>query len=262
MAITTRIRSCKLRQEYGVYSGCEAEYIVSGVTGASLSAAAVAAITATDIPDYGDALPASTNLYVDSIDADLAGTDGTNYEFIVKVRYIPYGEFLGAWVWKGSTSLAQTNTARDIGGADITVQYTYPDDYVADPAYAGQTITQGGTVGVLKPQLELVGNGIVETNTPLVTMDSWLNKTNSTDWQGGQAGSWYISNVAYTILDVSSSPRKYMFEVTAQWRYSGWHPTAVFVDPVTGQPPPDLVAGLGHKTVLSYQNFDFNNVWS
>ena len=50
---------------------------------------------------------------------------------------------------------------------------------------------------------------------------------------------------------------KYRYQIEFQFNKDTWNPTAVFIDDRTQKPPPNLVEGIGYKTIEWHEAVDF-----
>lgn len=164
------------------------------------------------------------------------------------------------WVWSASSTLSGEQVTQ-IGGTPITVQYTYPATYKYDDALQGQTVTQGAAVSVMRHAGEYKATGTITltANTPEVLKANFDGYINSAEWKGNAIGTVMCTGCDYETVDYAA--KRYRFTFSFQYKEQGWQPEVVFVDPNTGQPPPDLVSGTGRKTITWYPSVDFNSLW-
>ena len=148
--------------------------------------------------------------------------------------------------WRGGTALQQITTELDINGLPITVTHN--------------GVSQGGEINVLEAQSTLIGDPVVETNSPGVISQSWAGRVASNAWEGGQPGEWLCESVTFEPVDLTSDPNRYRLTFTMRRKAGGWQPSAVYVDPETDRPPPDLVEGQSIKTVEWYPSKDFDEI--
>lgn len=157
---------------------------------------------------------------------------------------------------RAGSSLSQIMTNKDRAGNPITLEYTYPDDYKHDDDLKGKTVTQGGTVTLLKP--ERVREYLIrETNDPDVVSESYEGRVNGVEFLGGAVGTWLCSSITGTNDNSNQSTPSWVNTYMFQYREDGWNPEAAFSDKNTGDPPPDLVADTGIKTIDEYEIADF-----
>lgn len=249
------------QESYGVITGLKARYLVVGASGASLSAKIADALAASGIPAFGDIPAAFTNLIL--VNRSVSLVDHQQTKFYVDCEYLAAGDAESGFIFRGSTSLSQVERDKDIGGVPITVSHTFSTDPAVepDPQYQGKTLVQGGTVSVLRPQMELTATGILSRDFPQNEMAAWEGYTNSEPWANGPAGFWLCSSVNFKVLDVSTSPQKCLFEFTFQGRGDGWNPWVTFKDPRTGDVPYGLVDGVGRKHPAEYPARDYNTLF-
>jgi hypothetical protein len=88
----------------------------------------------------------------------------------------------------------------------------------------------------------------------------YLGLVNEKPWFDEGAEKWLCTLVAAN-TDIPSSPTKWQVNFAFQRNPDGWNREIVFVDPRTGQPPPDLVDGVGRKKLIMYRRADFNELF-
>jgi hypothetical protein len=260
MAATARLKDVTLKQEYGVYTGLDASYTVTGLTSSTIAEGAIEALGT--VGAYGTAFSGSSNLIIVEKTAKLVDySSSASREFTVDVKYVPYGELQDNWVWSWEVSLSQKQRNTDIFGLPLSVEYTYPSDYQLRPELADATVQAGATVTTDYAIIELIGRKIISTNTPTVYINQWLNYVNTDAWGPFGARDCRVARVAPKLLDISTSPHKYLFEVVIQCKGDGWDSNIAFTDPNTGEMPTDATPGTGYKGVFTHFDFDFNTVW-
>jgi len=166
---------------------------------------------------------------------------------------------------RAGSNLSQIETNKDKNGDAISLEYTYPSTYEHKPELAGKTVKQGGTITLLKPEITREYE-IREPNDPTELTRLYGGKTNSTAMHGTgdvdspDYGTWMLASINGS-SDNNNSGTEYWNNVYVfQYREDGWNPEAAFNDPNTGDPPPDLVADTGIKTVDRYDKVDFKTL--
>jgi hypothetical protein len=149
-----------------------------------------------------------------------------------------------------STSIVQKTTNKDANGNLITVSHTWPDD---DPNYPGETHTQTGEINVYLAQKTLTVSGFRTTVEPWVFNKRLVGFVNNGNFYGESSRSWMCTEVGFDKVSETVYDMSFQF----QHNSDGWDPTAVFIDQRTGQPPADLVDGVGIKTVRYQGVVDF-----
>jgi hypothetical protein len=243
-------------EKWGIVNKFCARYLVTGVTGASVSARIAAVLADVNLPGYWDTLAAYPGMRC--VDRTVTLIDDNVGSFYVDVEYVPIADSQAGFIFESTGSLNQVTKERNYYGVPITVSHTYPAD---DPDFPSETVTQGASVSVMSPQITMAATGIIQVDYPLNTLVDWLWKVNSVAWMGGIAGGWLCVDVGHKLLDSSTSPYKYQFRFAFQYKPDGWNPMAYFIDSRTGEPPSGLVAGTGYKTVSSYPTKDFNELF-
>ena len=185
----------------------------------------------------------------------------------VKIRIVYKGYPLPTYEFDGASNQVETNL--NANGNQMYTQYTYPSDYHPDPRrVAGTTSVQGGlvsihvtepiftvrfivTAGTVGPQTidgETTYYGGELSATEIMTwLAAFENCTNANTYTIGLlVGTWHqwkITNVRGSSKDGGQS---YEASVTFQFRWNTWDEQVTFINPDTGKPPPDLIAGVGY----------------
>ena len=177
--------------------------------------------------------------------------------FAAKVRTTYHGFPLPVFEFGGGLNEYQTNIA--VGGTPITVSYDYPADYALNIRLQGTTQTQG--VMLSRPVPEpcftlrlivtsgLIGNAVVNASEMMSYYKfAFEGKINSNvygmGFLMGVPHTWLCEQVHGTSHDGGQT---YEASLTFHYKPNGWDPMATYINPDTGQPPPDLVAGTGYK---------------
>lgn len=226
--------------------------LVTGVTG-DANARVYNAMIDPAMPDYGDEHPTIEGLYLIDRYGEALSTG------VVKVRLV-YKRPSRNWTPTDTTTpqivvgttLQQYQTYRDINGDTITVSYTIPGKGLK---------TTGVSVSVLLPSSTLHLVRTEDTN-PQVKSGIYSGKVNSAGWAfdpEAPARTWLCTGIVGRSNDGGTS-----FEVSYDFLHKrtlatdNWDGVAEFIDPTTGQPPPDLELGTGRKIVLLYEEINFN----
>jgi len=244
------------REEYGAMQFLRLRYLVTGVSGSGGASSLQAALTDAGVPAYGVRSTTFPNLYCVNRSARLA--PGAKDVFEVDVELVSSSQLEAGWIFHFSTAQQNYETQRDGNGFPITVQYQFPNDHW-DSDLAGVLLTQGATINVLRPAYEAYATGIVDTEFPLSVQEKYFLHVNSTEWFGAQPGEWMCASIISDPHDLSTEPRKYKFQVRFQHKRGGWQPMVYFQH--QGEIPPDLIPGIGYKSVYWYAGADFNEMW-
>lgn len=165
----------------------------------------------------------------------------------------PPGE---AWVPSGGAGLEEISTQLDRNGTQIITEH--------------EGIIQGGQIHPLMPRRELQFSWSAQADTPGQLVDAYVGKVNSDTWQNGSPRTWLCMSFNFGIANAATTPVTYDF--TANFRQkddgtvndsgepTGHDPQIIFIDPETGKPPSNLVAGEGYKTVVWYDEAVFGNL--
>lgn len=254
-----------LRQEYGCYTGMTANLRVSGLTSSDPVDGVAEALAA--CPAYGSVPDVSTNLILSEKEAKMVSYAPTARVVDVTLTYIAYSKLADKWVWKFTPGRKQVSTNKDVLGIPLFASYTYPTaesemgEYVLRPELAGQTVVTGASVTTDYGTGILRGQGIMLSDSALIYPNMWMGMVNSEPWGGIAAGKCRVEEVTPETIDYSTSPRKVLVDVTIQIDAAGFDKPYAFKDPNTGEPPADVVPGVGLKLAVVNQTMDFNKVW-
>ena len=245
--------SIVLEEEGGAVVSFKVTYLVTGLVGTG-SAKFTEALSATGLPAALSVPTLSANLVLVKRTPRLIG-DNNNTRLKVDLEYVSKGDSPYNFVFTGGTSLKQIQTEKDGAGIPITLSHTWPAD---DPDFPSETKTQGASVSVEAQEVRMTATGILSRDYPWRESAEWVGFLNSTPWADGGARQWRCQDVSFESFDKSTSPPKYLFHYEFVFDGLGWQPGVVFIDPRTGKPPENLVAGTGTKTVGWYPTKDFN----
>jgi hypothetical protein len=165
--------------------------------------------------------------------------------------------FTGAVLGEVRCNIGQKTSNLDIDGDQVSVSHTYPAD---DPNHPDETLTQGGEFSYFEPQQTVFIRGTKATRTPWLIANNIVGHVNNQSWAGQAARKWLCTGCTWKTASVSGATRRYFMDFEFQFDRDGWDPTVVFIDDVTGKPPPNLVADVGYKTVEKMPAADFDAV--
>jgi len=226
--------------------------IVKGVTGeedyldsSDIGSRLKAAIYHPEIPQIGDSYPYESSAILYQIDCIALDAD------IVKLR-LKYRTGHWKWIWpketsiESSGSLIQRETNKDYNNDLVTLSYTYPN---------GETVEISPLMPISMPQETLTFRRD-ESSAPY-SYNNYIGKVNDGTWQGGVAYSWLCTGITGR-----KTSRSFYWSNVFTFQYDPitlWRAHAIFIDPNTGQPPPDLTAD-GDKLVHIYEAIDFDGL--
>jgi len=228
-----------------------------GGTQQDLLNAAVQQVQAITGP-LGSQCPGEPNgsTYLEEFIPELLSTD------VVQVRIVYKGYPQIQIEFNGSLSTVQANL--DANGDPITVEYTYPSDYVLNERLRGQTIEQGVMVSRVIPEFTMsfkfttVGSGPAGTGADYVLNFclSYLGCVNFGVWGSapGAARTWLCENVRAISRDGGTT---YEWTVVFHYRDSNWDTLVAFINPDDGKPPSDLLYAVGYKYIQTYETANF-----
>lgn len=158
---------------------------------------------------------------------------------------------------KTSIQQKQTNFTVNPDGSQelITVKYTYPK---TDPNYAGQTITQTGTIEVPLPMKTYSLQGYMLTLDPSGLANQFIASVNADIWNNEAPRTWLCTEASYERMTYG----QYLFGFEFQHNPDGWDPTVLFIDDRSNRPPPDLKPGVGYYTIEYLEGVDFNSLFA
>lgn len=238
------------------------KYLITGFTGTN-AGILFDALNASGLPKALEVCPYSDNLLVVNRIPRVVG-DGENRMVYVEIVYqrrrkVVFQQTGDNFVVTVGSTLQEIETAFDLNGQQVSVEHTYDS---SDPDYPSTTLTQGGTVRVLRPQATRSFQGVLSSNFPDGIQREYEGRTNIAPWGGDPAGTWLCVAVNFRSSDVSSFIPRWEFQFDFQHNIFGWDDYAVFIDRRTGTPPPDLVPGTGYKQLTLYARTDFNRIFA
>lgn len=252
----------------GIYQELRFSALVTGLTQTdnSILSAAIAAATAA----HAELTPggASTNypgLYCSGIDARVyedVGKVMIDYTFIRAsggfITYFGsgYHDSGALFTYDGGTSLTQFETPRDAYGNNIVVQHTW-DGTEIEPGVTGVTDAICQPISVQTPLTVVTARGYLQLSYPDIVSKAWTGYVNSDIWAGEPPGTWMVTNVTWSPVDTDATPYVFEFSFTFENNWQGYQPLAWFNNPRTGNPPWNVVPGLGIKRITWYPAREF-----
>jgi hypothetical protein len=219
---------------------------VTGFTGAA-SQRPFEAETATGIPTYGSAHPDIAPLLV--VNKSVRMIDADNARVVVTYRRPRENQKPDPAdndetpTLTMSVSLVEITSNKDATGADILVTY--------------DGISQSAEVTKQLPLITFRLSRREQDHPTLRALDCVGKLNNASFTIGGQslaAGTVLCSNISTRTDDNSET---FFVEYEFQYFAAGWEVVVYYIDPDTGRPPADLVAGTGIKPVPVYEEEDF-----
>lgn len=201
-------------------------------------------------PQIGDPHPAIPTAYLFNIELISVSSEDVKARFFYEERWTDRRITI-------NTVLVQEQTNLDINGDVISTTYTYPDDYKLDDRVKGSAVTQGGFISTFVPH-KTIQFDIRQLATIEFLADNFIKRTNLSDWrEPGDKGLWLCMDISGMSPDSGINwDNKYAFEKRDQ----GWEGVAVFIDPNTNQPPPDVEDGTGIVASQIYGEADFSEL--
>lgn len=217
------------------------------------------ALAASGMPQQGDAAPGNTNLRMFRRTVQPIPGDPTQARVVCEYKTV--ADWEDSFILSIGTGLNSYQTNTDILGNLVQLSYTYPADYPVEDLQS-QTLETAANESVMEPRITLTGTGTLFVYYPLQVTQSWLWHMNSTAWAGWPAGYWLCTACDATPRDIGiGRAPKWRFRWTFELNVRGWPVVAKIVDPNTGIVPPDVVEGVGTKSVLWYPSRDFNELF-
>jgi len=236
-------------------------FLVSGVTG-DPDTILYNAATAFGLPDYGDVHPSISGTYVREITAE--PMRGSNTKALVRIIYRPSSggtpdpdpDSNDPMIeLSGVTSDIMTDI--DVDGTPISVDYTLTE--APSPPEYPYTDTRLVPVPIVSPNATLSVSRI-ESAFPLAKIRTYRGTTNHTNWcvdPDAPARTWLCRNISASSRDGGAS---YLVRYDFEYRNSpptyNWDELVLWSN--GGNPPADLVEGVGRKTVQVYPQANFN----
>lgn len=155
-----------------------------------------------------------------------------------------------------SAALNQVTTHQDRNGVAVVVSHTFPGD---DPKFPNQTQSKGMEFSYEEPQLALRATGYKFTQFPHLLAFATVGRVNVAPWFGAPAREWMCMSCRYSPLSPDSQS-SYNMEFEFQRKLRTWDSTLIFIDDRTGEPPPNLVQGIGKKTIEMHESVNFEAV--
>ena len=125
-------------------------------------------------------------------------------------------------------------------------------------------VVQGATINPFEARQVLRVGNLFYTNWPQLFVQQWVNTVNIGSFRFGDfpplsnPRTWHITDMTYDLQDGGLPGLDlYLMVISLRHNPDGWDPGVVFIDPETGKPPSDLVAGTGYKTVIHYTETNF-----
>lgn len=150
-----------------------------------------------------------------------------------------------------NTSLAYVEDYVDNQGNPITVVYTYPSDYIGNPAFPGKLFTQGKAVSrpTSEPtfMVKFTTSGLPGITQLALLVGMVNNGPYPVGVIGGAARTWLCTGFRALSEDGGIT---YNASLSMQYRATTWDNKIMFINPDTGSPPPDLIVGTGSKTPM------------
>lgn len=201
------------------------------------------ALTASGIPSRGDSHPISSAYRVDSIRVE--PLEGSVTKARVTVTYKPWiprrfvpNDTQDCDVQIGA-SMQDVESVFDANGDDILVTHN--------------EITQRGKINKAEVimTLQLTRR---ETTNPRTKAQQYTGKVNSVPWIGDPEMSWLCRSISGHSDDGGDS---YMVTYEFHRKLPDWNVWVAWVDPATGEHPPDLVEGGGLLLFQVYETINF-----
>lgn len=232
-----------------------------------LGAAAMgAALDEIGTPRYGDRLDNTflspgfslilRERVVDIIDEGIANVTLT-YENAYQIDNMPDrydSPFMGAMQGEVRCNVQQKASNLDADGQQVVLFHTYGPD---DPNFPNETRFQGGEFTYYAAQRSFAISGIKETLAPWAIANSITGRVNLFPFSGEIARSWLCVACNWKPQGAYYGATRYYMTFEFQFDQDTWDPTVVFIDEVTGKPPPGLIMGEGIKVIPKHQAVDF-----
>jgi len=231
--------------------------VVSGVTGGSAAGKIYTAASATGMPAIGDAHPCIKSCYLyEIIPTTVHDTETMRFRLLYKqyvnlrITSLPavMNPELNS-IQVGAT-LSQVETHYDKDGVEQYLTYTYPAGY-PNKEKAGKKYDTTELFTKMMPEHSIIIN-MREFQNPSQKAIDYVGYVNSGPWslhRSAAQGTWLCTGITGRSDDGRVS---WTVTYSFQYRPDTWSITRLFIDPDTGKPPADLIAGVGIKTIKPY----------
>lgn len=248
---------CQLNKSYGSVQTASINYIVKvpySTVSSSVPIYAVSeAMLADGVPRFGEPVDALTPLYAVEHKGTISSFDSDNWYVDVNIDFLAAHKMENNYLITMRTSMTTENTNRDITGALLTCDYTYPGDLV--PTY------QTGNVQVQRPSVEICAIGLSKTNNPMSIVAGWMGYINTDTFAGMNPQTLLCTQCNYELHNMLSTPETYKFQFSFTGTTESWYPIYWFKDGTTGEAPVDLVWGNGIKQAFVYRGMPYNDAF-
>ena len=212
--------------------------------------------------DINSPHPAVPNCYLTDFNPKPESSEVVTVEITYKENAVGDGGSTGdpnAKEIEIGTSVSQGETNKDFVGEPVVLEYTYPEDYKGDEKKRGVTVLQGGLLQKLIPE-STIRVTIKNQVSPGALSRAYVGYTNDGPWTLDMecvADQWLCTSITGRS---SNGGATYTVLYEFAYRSDGWQPTAVFINPDDGKPPPDLEDELGSILVALYGQKDLNSL--
>lgn len=231
-------------EDGGVLREVNATARVKDVNTTSLQAAIASALDTPFLPEAGDSITYGGETVI------LESRSGTMTEPGHASIELTYRRQSGFDVSAGVRLLERIDQF-DKEGTQVTVEWK---EGVPEPI-------QGGEFTALIPVATITYEWVEQVEKPGAYLKGWIGKTNSDNWEDGEAGTWMALDAAVQLVDETASPRKWRFSMEFAHDPDGWNPQVIYIDERTGRPPKGLEADVGYKTVEKYEQRNFGGTF-
>ena len=202
------------------------------------------------VPQKGEGHPYVPNVYVRTVHAEHKTPDAVALTITWTPRTGTGGTASDSEpvILRLTSGLVSTTTEVDRNGDQITVAHTY-----LSGARAGATDTQGGSVELQLPQIVAVGERR-EQVSPRTKAMTYTGAVNAVSFNGSGPRTWLCDAIEG---DSADGGETYMVSYRFIYRADTWDARLAYIDPETGQRPPDLLEGVGLKVVRVRPELDF-----
>jgi len=263
-----RISILETNERHGALKRMVREALVSGITGVTNWEILTTALANAGVPQYGDFLTetVANNAYQMRLierNATVLDSGKVKIELVYESTF-DSEQFLdsprgGLILGEVRCNIQQKTSNVDINGDQVTVSHTYPAD---DPDYPSKEKIQGGQFQYYEPQRSIIITGIKVTATPWLVANSIIGRVNSVIFTTEAVRTWLCTSCNWRPgwSGESHENNQYYMDFEYQFDPDTWDPTVVFQDDRTGQPPADLIANVGYKTVEKLPEADFEEI--
>lgn len=226
-------------------------------------AAMVAAVSVSGMPEMWSQHPIYSELRLISMAAEGIAANMVR----VMLRYVNSA----ATLFDGASYLETVETTKNLDGSDVVVKHVSYVDGAGDPVRVEkQNQRQYALISRDVPRAFFGVRRIEPTvayggNDPIAVQRAFTGKLNAQPFFGYAPETVRCDAIKFTNEGLGYAALQYSYEFSVRFQAHAlmtdqqvWRTEALWVNPKTGAPGPDLVRGTGVVEVINYSTIDFN----